>query len=380
MLLDYFPKPFLKFVIWLYQQKWYHWVASILLGFWDVVFGAIYRLQDGLQGNSLWKDWQNRPCPSYPIPMTDNDVPVKPERSDAAGTFIATMIVTYVEAAELTALLPEHVELDPSYVCDNVLNQMRVDPINSSVPTLNHPDKVHAIIYMCGYTENLRRVWNPLPGLSYMEFAVGIPNVKIKRPGGYDFPFFYLPTLWLSRFYPVWMGWMVGYLKHWGWVYGEDTTYHIAKLGGKKILSASFEMGSLPPLTMGDPNAAPWRELLDQPQANPFGQDQFLYLHYHWDWSAALLQPVSADVEVFDKLPGLSPGKYHFAPINLGHWVNGMPPAGAFRLCAPFELLSPFDRESLADWRMMMPLVPAYGAVPPTPAQPADAPKADSLR
>ena len=344
MIIDWIPRRILKFIVWLYKKYWYHWVASILLGFWDVLFGVLYRTQAIFFPVSLWQDWQHRPSPPYPIPMTDHDVPVKPERCDAAGQYIATMIVSYVDADELKALMPPDAELDPAFI---------------------HAGNKHSIIYMLGYTENLRRVWNPLPGINYMEFAVGIPNIRIKRPGGYDFPFFYLPTLWLSRFYPVLMGWLVGYRKHWGWVYGEDKAYHITRLGGRKILSANFAVSALPPLLMGGPNAVHWRELLNQPQANPFGADEFLYLHYHWDWKDALLQPVSADVEVFEKLPGLPPGKYHFDPLNMGAWINGMAPTGAFRLCAPFELLSPFDRKDLANWRILTSSVPSRSG-PPT--------------
>jgi len=158
------------------------------------------------------------------------------------------------------------------------------------------------------------------------------------------------------------MGWMVGYRKHWGWVYGQDKTYKIATLGGKKILSAQFKVGDLRPLIMGGPKAEHWRDLLNQPHANPFGPDEYLYLHYHWDWPDALLQPVSADVEVFDDVPGLRPGNYHFEPLNLGEWIGEMAPTGAFRLCAPFELLSPFDRKALSDYRVMMALEPSQAA------------------
>jgi hypothetical protein len=336
MIVDYLPRRLLRFIVWLYQQQWYHWFASILLGFWDTLFGVLYRVQDGWTHDSLWKDWHNRPSPKYPIPMTDNDVPVKPERCDAAGQYIATMIVTYADAAELQGLLPPDAEFDPAHIHDGK----------------------HAIIYMLGYTENLHRVWNPLPGIDYMEFAVGIPNIRIKRKNGFDFPFFYLPTLHLNRFYPVIMGWLVGYRKHWGRVSARDKTYEVGTLGGKKILAAQFKIGDLPPLIMGGPKVVRWRELLNQPHANPFGPDEFLYLHYHWDWLASLLQPVSASVEVFEKLPGLPPGKYDFEPLNLGEWVDGMAPTGAFRLCAPFELLSPFDRKALANFRMMMTLEP----------------------
>jgi hypothetical protein len=334
MILDWLPRPLLRFIVRLYQQEWYHWFASILLGFWDTLFGVIYRTQQYWFRIRLWKDWQHRPSPHYPLPMTDNDIPVRPERSDAVGQYIATLIVTSADAASLRPFLPPDADVDPTYI---------------------HNGK-HAIVYMLGFTENLHRVWNPLPGISYMEFAVGIPSVRIKRKDGYDFPFFYLPSLYLSRFYPVLMGWMVGYRKHWGRVYGRDKTYEIAELGGKRILSASFQTATSPALVVA--NVPQWRDLLNQPHANPFGPDEFLYLHYHWDWQKALLQPVKADVEVFDALPGLPPGKYQFEPLDTGARLDLVAPTGAMRVCAPFELLSPFSRKALKDYRAMMPLAP----------------------
>lgn len=327
MIVDRLRRSLLRFIIRLYQKEWHHWFASIVLGFWDTLFGVIYRAQQHLFRISLWKDLQHRPSPSYPLPMAHNDIPVKPDRSDVAGQYIATMIVTSADVADLKAVLPRDAEFDPAQIQN---------------------DK-HAVIYMFGYTENLHRVWNPLPGINYMEFAVGIPSVRIKREGGYDFPFFYLPTLYLSRFYPVLMGWMVGYRKHWGLVYGRDKTYEIATLGGKKILSASFEIAALPQLITRGPKVVHSREWLDQPHANPFGPDEFLYLHFHWDWKNALLEPVTADVEVFDALPGLPSGKHHFDPLDRGECRDGK--AGAFRLWAPFELLSPFSRKALRDYR-----------------------------
>ena len=349
MILDWLPRPVLRFIVRLYQQEWYHWFASILLGFWDTLFGVIYRVQQYFFPISLWKDWQHRPSPHYPIGMTDNDIPVRPERSDAAGQYIATIIVTRADVASLRAILPPDAELDPAYI---------------------HYGQ-HAIIYMFGFTENLHRVWNPLPGVNYMEFAVGIPSVRIKRKDGYDFPFFYLPTLYLSRFYPVLMGWMVGYRKHWGWVYGQDKTYEIARLRGKRILSASFEIAPVPALVMN--KADNWQDLLNQPHANPFGPDEYLYLHYHWDWQNALLQPVMADVEVFEALPGLPPGKYRFGPLDTAAGLDGMT-TGAMRVCAPFELLPPFSRKALKDYRAMMPLAPAEGTPRDSPASPETPP------
>ena len=66
MILDRLPRRFLRFIVWLYHQEWYHWFASILLGFWDTLFGVLYRSEERLFHISLWKDWQNRPSPPYP--------------------------------------------------------------------------------------------------------------------------------------------------------------------------------------------------------------------------------------------------------------------------------------------------------------------------
>ena len=328
MILDRLPPPLLRFTKQLYQQQWYHWFASLVLGFWDTVFGVIYRVQDRVFRISLWESWQNRSSPQHSIPMTGSELPVRSKRSDASGLYIATIVGTYADGAELQGTLPPDAALDPAQIRDGK----------------------HAIILMFGYTQNLHRVWNPLPGINYMEFAVGIPSVRIKREAGYDFPFFYLPTLYLSRFYPVLMGWLVGYRKHWGWVYGQDKTYEVATLGGRKILSAKFDAGSSSSLVTGGSEAAPWPEFLDQPHANPLGHNDFLYLQFRLDWGNAMLEPVRADVEIFCPLPGLPPGKYRFQPLGNGERPDGMAPMGAFRLRAPFELLSPFSREALKDY------------------------------
>jgi len=260
MILDRLPPPLLRFTKQLYQQQWYHWFASLVLGFWDTVFGVIYRVQDRVFRISLWESWQNRSSPQHSIPVTGSELPVRSKRSDASGLYIATIVGTYADGAELQRTLPPDAALDPAQIRDGK----------------------HAIVLMFGYTQNLHRVWNPLPGINYMEFAVGIPSVRIKREAGYDFPFFYLPTLYLSRLYPVLMGWLVGYRKHWGWVYGQDKTYEVATLGGRKILSAKFDAGSSSSLVTGGSEAAPWREFLDQPHSNPLGHNDFSICSFGW--------------------------------------------------------------------------------------------------
>ena len=330
-ILDWVPRPILKAVIWFYDQRWAHWLVSLTFGPLHNVMGAFYRLLAIFLPVGIWKDWQHRPQPHFPVPPTDHDIPVLPSKSDFCGTYLVTMVATYLEATTLAALLPNDVELDPAHI---------------------HEGK-HSVIYMFGYTENLRAVWDPLPGMNYVEFAVGIPNVRVKRNHGYDAPFFFLPQLRLDRLYPTILGWMLGYQKIWCWVNGQDRTYTIRTLLGRRLLEAKFTPMGTTSHTFVEPNYQHWKTLLNQPQVNPFGKADLLYLHYHWDWEHAIIQPVSAEIEVHADIPGLPAGSYQFPPIDQTHWIGEMAPTGAFRVCVPFELLAPFSRRLLTAFELV---------------------------
>jgi hypothetical protein len=91
-----------------------------------------------------------------------------------------------------------------------------------------------------------------------------------------------------------------------------------------------------------------WEDLLNQPQLNPFGDDR-LFLHFHWDWADAVLQPVTAELTLYEEIPGMSPGTYNFQSIELGRWYDEMAPQGSIRLVCPFELLAPFSLSLLKE-------------------------------
>jgi len=357
--LSWFPRPVLQALLWLETQRWAHWVVSLIFGPIHNVMGVIYRVAAWFYPVGIWKDWQHRPQPKFPLPGIHNDIPVKTSHADFCGQYLTTMVATYTDAKALAETLPRDVELDPAHIHDGK----------------------HAVVYMFGYTENLRAVWDPLPGFNYVEFAIGIPSVRIVNPnkGGYKFPFLYLPHLWLSRLYPTILGWNIGYQKSWGWVWGANNCYHIRSFSGKRIVDAEFTI--LPghdQVSLADgktqPNLQHWKDLLDQPQVNPLGNAELLFLHYHWGWSNALLQPVAAEVVVHNDVPGLPAGKYSFPPIDATQWNGPMAPIGAFRLCAPFELLLPFPRKVLEDYTMPVISHQIDPTTPDTPNKPTQTP------
>ena len=320
----------IKLLIWLYDNRAYHWVVSVPIAPFDSLFGLVYKILNLVWPVRYWQEWQSLPEPKFPLPELKHDVPVKPQASDACGKYLATMIGTYVDADRLSALLPEGMSLDAARI---------------------HEGK-HPIVLIFGYTQDLHRAFWPFPGMSYLEFLVGIPNIKLDDEQKYTCRFFYLPVLRLNRFYPTLLGLLMGYRKKWSRVWATENTYSIRSLlTGRKILEAVFTpQGPTPdPVTTDGWKATMdcWENLLEQPNVNPFGDNQ-LFLHFHWDWADAKnIEPVTATLVLYEEISGLSPGTYTFKGIELGQWEDQKAPEGAVRFCSPFELLSPFSRKVL---------------------------------
>ena len=324
----------LRLVVWIYDQPLYHWIVSVPLAPLDTAFGFFYSVLNAIRPVRLWWKWQSRPEPHFPLPKTAHDVPVDPEACDACGKYLGTMIATYADEKCLTDLLPKYLELDPA----------------------EGQNGQHPLILLFGYTQDLRRAWWPLPGMSYLEFVIGIPNVRMKDVDGYQGPFFYIPQLRLRRFYPTFLGWLVGYKKIWSRMSAGDASYSIQTLlSGNQILDAQFtRMDSADAqvdLVDDNEELAHWQAFLNQPHLNPFG-DETLFLHFHWDWKHTSIKPVDATLKLHQPIPGMAAGEYKYTGIKKGQWLSksGVPP-GAVRLCSPFELLAPFSRDKLRRWR-----------------------------
>lgn len=316
----------------LWDRRWFHWAGAIGLAPVDWLY-SLYWSASGGPSIPYWRDWQSRALPSFPLPRVKDDLPVKPSGSDNGGAYLVTMVVTYVPLDSLTPLIPQHMELPPSRI---------------------HHDGLHPIIYMFGYTQHLHFVWLPMRGFGYLEFAVGIPGLRLKDPRQkYAGPFTFVPRLYLNQLYPTVLGWMVGYNKMMRAMYTEEDGYHVRyRATPHDILHAKFTPcapAEHPPRGEHIPH---WEYLTMQPQVNLFLHRYLLFLHYHLDWPNAIVQPVEADLEVFtdDGIPGLKPGHYHWPGLNMGKVIDDRAPEGAFRMWAPFELLAPFTRRKLDGW------------------------------
>ena len=129
------------------------------------------------------------------------------------------------------------------------------------------------MIMLFGYTEDLHFGWWPFRSMNYLECGVAVPHICIDDNVQYVERFFYIPILHLNRFYPVLLGWIVGYRKKWSRVTTTFNTYTIKSLfTGKNILHAEFT----PAKAEAKENSAHWKELCEEPHLNPFGARQAL--------------------------------------------------------------------------------------------------------
>jgi hypothetical protein len=328
------PKSlWLKLLVALYNNRTYHWIVAIPLAPLDTLFGLFYKLLYLIWPIRYWQQWQKFPEPHFPLPLVKDDVPVQTEACDACGRYLTTMIATYSDVERVRALLPEGLSLDPLHIHEGPNGK-----------------KQHAVMLMFGYTLNLRRAFWPLPGMSYLEFLVGVPHVVLDDQKVDDRRrFFYAPVLHLNHVYPTILGLLVGYRKRWSRVWATENTYTVRSLiTGRPILEATFTPNDSPE-TKDPPQLDHWKELLDQVNVNPFGQDK-LFLHFHWAWNFIRpgdIRPVSAKLRIYEDVPGMSTGDYQFEGMNLGQWFNGEAPQGAVRFSSPFELLPPFSLKLL---------------------------------
>jgi hypothetical protein len=313
--------PIVRSLVWLYDRTWFHWLISFLAQPVYSIMGAFYRLLAVFWPIPLWQDWQNRPEPKFPLPLTRDDIPVKTRLCDGCGSYVGTLIGTYVDAKQLATVLPAGTSLDPAHIHDGQ----------------------HALILLFGYTENLHFGWWPFRGLKYLECGVAVPHIMIDDQVDYVTRFFNIPLLHLNRLYPVVLGWSVGYRKKWSRVTTTFDTYSIKGLfTGRPILDAKFTLCP----AVSEEKTDHWKELLEEPHLNYFFGDK-LCMHFHWDWSSAQMQPVDATVTLHEDFPGISAGTYHFEGMDTGKWSDGRAPIGAVRLTAPFELLLPFSLKKL---------------------------------
>jgi hypothetical protein len=339
-----------------------HWIWSIVMGVTDVINNVVERLTGLTCNPAYFKSWQNLPLPKFPLPYLDHDLPIKTSKWDICGEYLVSLLFSYVPESELTPIMAGNLHLDPANA---------------------RADGKHPVIYLFGFTENMHRVWNPLRGPSYLEYAVAIPNVYIKADSGYLGPFLYLPVLHLNRLYPTVLGRMAGYRKFLSRIATTEETYEIKTLfKATPLVTGSFQPCGEVETRASQKNLDHWEALLGQPNANPYLWGQTLFLHYHWAWDLSKIQPINAEVTVHQDMPAFRKGTYKWKAIGTEAFVHAdCVPEGAFRCSIPFELLPPFSRSKLVPMTAHSkrkvgadPCPPSEGAAPvPAPVAAAKA-------
>ncbi len=300
------------------QTTFCHATSSIFFGCVDVVEHATYTILGRDRHPPYYRGWQAECFPPRQYPLPETGPAPKPRFSiwDTRGFYTTTVFFRYLTADQAKQFLPPGLELEPSLI---------------------DAQGMYPMVYMFGYQQDLRRVWNPLRGINYLEFAIGVLGLKCPSAPGYNGPFMYMPRLFLNRFYPTWLGWLCGYPKILKRVSTGPASYTVKSLfRGEPMIDAQFEPhGTIGPWQAFE-HFAPWRRQMAAPTANSYVDDGFLFLYFDWPWRYALMQAVSGTVKVTtDDIPGLPRGTYRFDGIDSS-------PVGGFRLAIPWELVAPF--------------------------------------
>jgi hypothetical protein len=305
---------------WLIEWPPMHMAVSLAFGPIDFLEGRIYDLLGWDRRPDFFRDWQSdrlpfEPPAVYPLEHPRSTPSPAFSVADARANYTAAVIFRRLPEAQILPWLPKHFTLDPA--CANERGE-------------------YPVCYCFGYHQNLRRVWMIADGINYLEVCIGALGVRRRSPQpGFEGPFVFMPRLDLNRLYPTLLGRMVGLSKHWTRIEAGRARYSV-----DAGYAASFE----PYGTRGKPDdfplLAPWRKLLSMPLVTETELGH-LYMYFDWGWPYAWIQPIRASVECTTTDIALMPrGRSEFRGIDTD-------PDGAFRIAMPWEMQSPFSRQSI---------------------------------
>lgn len=186
-----------------------------------------------------------------------------------------------------------------------------------------------------------------LPSMTYHEHSVGIPYCYVTQgeiaphsPG----PYFFMPILLLDNLWATLGGMLFwGYAKQLATISVDDGQFKVTRTGGESVLSIAFEgVGDAKPIA-DYPHFELQRQAISQPlismvplSLGPF----FVVAGFPKKWDVATVRPLKTVTDVFtDYVVGLSSGRYPATGRSKGIDVSVM---GAYELCAPFQVGSPY--------------------------------------
>lgn len=136
------------------------------------------------------------------------------------GTYRSRVVVLRLPAAAVRAMLPADVSL-----------------------ATRDADGLHPLVLFFGRQSDVRANLWPLPGWSYDEAVVAVPDVQALDPARtYQGPFAYLPRLWLDKLAPVLAGVLgYGFAKVLANIAAAADSYSVRDAAGTLLAEARFE-------------------------------------------------------------------------------------------------------------------------------------------
>jgi hypothetical protein len=250
-----------------------------------------------------------------PLPPPDRDLKgrVAPERAarkepespfDIIGGYDAFIVVTHVDKAIASALLPAQLEL--GYVPDT-------------------PAGKHPVMYSFGRHRNVHPRFFGLFDYDYEEALIGLPHVMFRRSNGtLSGPFFHMTAVRLNNRFATNIGVALGFPKEMATITMSPTGYSIRMSPSQPEVMRGEMRASGPPFNETFPNFASVSPMMLQRVISQTPSGNFVVTPFHIDTATALMMPARAEIRIFDdSLAGMPGGTYSFNGIDTTAFGGG---------------------------------------------------------
>jgi hypothetical protein len=246
---------------------------------------------------------------------------------------------------------PSRLDTDGHYQASFVLWSLPQGAVRQMLPAALEPAAQsltgagqHPLMFVFGEQQHVRPIIHRGAGLTYREFITVVPFVQWTAAGhGYRGPFAFLPRLFLDRWLPVVLGWLVGFAKRRERVHMGPGGYAVSRLLRKQpIVGASFVPHGPVGRCIDFPLFSALRPIFELPLITRLAVGPFLAMNFTWELERAQMQATAADVHIHEAyVRGLPITRFHAEGIDRNT-------LGAFALNVPWTLSLPVAPFSLS--------------------------------
>jgi hypothetical protein len=253
----------------------------------------------------------------------------------------------WLPAAAPHALFPRsRLDTDGWYKATFVPCSLPLGAVRQMLPAAQTltPAGQHPLLFVFGQQRHVRPILHRGAGLTYHEFITVVPFVQWTSPGhAYRGPFAFLPRLFLDRWLPVILGWLVGFAKRRASLQAKPGSYAISQLFRNQPIIGGFFAPRGP---VGSCDSFPLfgglRPIFELPLITRLAVGPFLALKFTWELERAKMQAAAGDVRIHEAfVPGLPVANFHAEGVD-------REALGAFTLDVPWRLSSPVAPSSLS--------------------------------